>query len=107
MLWSPVLTDNKHTSKDSSQWPPPSIVSSVAGKIRILPNLFSEPLHLKRNEHCCQARPVFTPSCEHETVETRRATIPSQASKHTDHVNLDPDNVLCEETRANFRSLLN
>ena len=28
-------------------------------------------------------------------------------TKHTDHVKLDPDNVLCEETRANFRSLLN
>ena len=100
---SPV---NEHTSKDSSQWPTPSIVSSVAGKIRI-PNLSSEPLHLKRNEHFCQAHPVFTPSCEHETVETRRATIPSHVTKHTDHVKLDPDNVLCEETRANFRSLLN
>ena len=99
---SPV---NKHTSKDSRQWPPPSIVSSVAGKIRI-PNLFSEPLHLKRNEHFCQARPVFTPSCEHETGVTSHTTIHSHA-KHTDYVKLDPDNVLCVDTRANFRSLLN
>ena len=99
---SPV---NKHRLKDSRQWPPPSIVSSVAGKIRI-PNLFSEPLHLKRNKHFFQARPVFTPSCEHETGVTNHTTIHSHA-KHTDYVKLDPDNVLCVDTRANFRSLLN
>ena len=49
----------------SQLWLPPSIVSSVAGKIRI-PNLSFEPHSLKRNEHFCQVNPVFssTPSCE-------------------------------------------
>ena len=45
----------------SQLWPTPSIISSVAGKIRI-PNLSSEPHSLKRNEHFCQVCPVFTPT---------------------------------------------
>ena len=69
-------------------------------------DLFSESLHLKRNEHFCQALPVFTPSCEHETGVTNHTTIHYHA-KHTDYVKLDPDNVLCVDTRAHFRSLLN
>jgi len=44
----------------SQLWPPPSIVSSVAGKIRI-PNVSSEPHCLRRNEHFRQVCPVFTP----------------------------------------------
>lgn len=50
-------TDAPSTRKltTSQLWPSPSIVSSVAGKIRI-PNLSPEPRFLKRNEHFCQVR---------------------------------------------------
>ena len=39
-------------------WPRPSIVQSIAGKIRV-PNLSNEPLLLKRQEHFCQIRNVY------------------------------------------------
>ena len=48
----------------SQVWPPPSIVSSLAGKIRF-PNLSSEPHSLKHNEHFCQVNPVFSPEFPH------------------------------------------
>ncbi|CAC5413329.1 unnamed protein product [Mytilus coruscus] len=40
-------------------WPEPSLVSSVAGNLRI-PNPTDEPLILKRNEHFCKVRSTYT-----------------------------------------------
>ena len=48
-----------HLVTTSELWPPPCIISSVAGlRIRI-PNLPGEPIKLKRHEHFCQVSPVF------------------------------------------------
>ena len=58
--------------KQTQLWPRPSVLSSVASKIRI-PNLTSEPHTLKRNEHFCQVTPVFEPHRETTTTMQNRA----------------------------------
>ena len=50
----------------SQLWPPPNIVTSVAGRVRI-PNLATELRFLKRNEHFCQVRPVYIPDVTSES----------------------------------------
>ena len=90
-------------------WPPPAIVSSVAGKIRI-PNTTDEPKILKKGEHFCQIRPVFIPETEPIPVRataTRPSITQPKAVKHSASVKLDPDNVLSHDIIAKFRSTLN
>ena len=94
----------------SQLWPTPAIISSVAGKIRI-PNLSPQPRFLKRNEHFCQVRAVYTPEASNANSQLQ-ATLrprppPLQAStKHSANVCLDPANLLPRDVRAKFSSLL-
>ena len=94
----------------SQLWPPPSIVSSVAGKIRI-PNLSPEPHSLKRNEHFCQVCPVFTPDIIATTTtpvpcEPRpKPATPPVNPRHNSNVRLDPGNSLTQDIRAKFQEL--
>ena len=94
----------------SQLWPTPAIISSVAGKIRI-PNLSPQPRFLKRNEHFCQVRAVYTPEASNANsqlqVTLRPRPPPLQAStKHSANVCLDPANLLPRDVRAKFSSLL-
>ena len=92
----------------SHLWPPPRIVSSVAGKIRI-PNLSSEPHYLKRNEHFCQVNPVFSPAINVATCSTPscepcpRPSGPTGDLQHNSSVRLDPENALPPDIRAKFQ----
>ena len=94
----------------SQLWPPPSIVSSVAGKIRI-PNLSSEPHSLKRNEHFCQVNPVFSPDVNVTTSSTPSCEPSPRPSgttgdlQHNSSVRLDPENALPPDIRAKFQDL--
>ena len=94
----------------SQLWPPPSIVSSVAGKIRI-PNLSSEPHSLKRNEHFCQVNPVFSPVINVAASSTSscepcpRPSGPTGDIQHNSSVHLDPANALPPDIRAKFQEL--
>ena len=92
----------------SDIWPPPGIVSSVAGKIRI-PNLSTEPHSLKRNEHFCQVSLVYspdTPQCD-MTTPSPSPSLPRPASTSlSTHVSLDPDNLLTPDMRSKFSALL-
>ena len=92
----------------SQLWPPPRIVSSVAGKIRI-PNLSSEPHSLKRNEYFCQVNPVFSPAINVATSSTPscepcpRPSGPTGDLQHNSSVRLDPEDVLPPDIRAKFQ----
>ncbi|KAK3746301.1 hypothetical protein QZH41_004542 [Actinostola sp. cb2023] len=99
-------------SNDSDIWPQPSIIASVGGKIRI-PNLSTEPHCLKRNEHFCQASPVFIPTDIDLRPGSTRIEPPSRPKapppatvRHSAKVRLDPDNLLPQEVRTQFQSLL-
>ena len=48
------------SSDPNQMWPTPTIVQSVAGRIRI-PNLTDDPLILKRQNHFGQIRSVYIP----------------------------------------------
>ena len=96
-------------STTSSLWPPPHIVSSVAGKIRV-PNLSDQPHVLKRHEHFCQVRPVFTP----DDIDNKTSPVLPLASSpnspqlrsHSSNVHLDPDRQLSPDMTAKFRAIL-
>ena len=96
----------------SKLWPPPSIVSSVAGKICI-PNLSSEPHSLKSNEHFFQVNSVFSPSINVAASSTPscepclRASGPTGEIQHNSSVRLDPENALPPDIRAKFQELHN
>ncbi|KAK3714880.1 hypothetical protein QZH41_001881 [Actinostola sp. cb2023] len=99
-------------SNDSDIWPQPSIIASVGGKIRI-PNLSTEPHCLKRNEHFCQASPVFIPTDIDLRPGSTRIEPPSRPKapppatvRYSAKVRLDPDNLLPQEVRTQFQSLL-
>ena len=97
----------------SEMWPLPSVLASVAGRIRI-PNLSAEPHTLKRHEHFCQVDPLSTPCCDSPVpapgpsspVYDVRATKHSSVTKHSDAVRLDPDNLLPPSIQSQFRELL-
>lgn len=90
-------------------WPKPSIVHSVAGKIR-LPNLSSRPQSLRRNEHFVLANQVFEPSTSNEPPPATPKVVPTKPTKsvgkHSDKVQLDPDNLLPQDIKSKFRTLL-
>ena len=65
------------------------------------------PHTLKRNEHFCQASPVFepteeaTPSPPHNLLLLQPST-----THHSSPVQIDPGNLLPQKTRVQFQSLL-
>ena len=86
------------------------MVSSVAGKIRI-PNLTPEPHFLKRNEHFCQVHAVYTPEAHSTSTQLPVSPPPKPpvhppSTKHSVNVTLDPNNLLPQDVRAKFTSLL-
>ena len=97
----------------SEMWPLPSVLASVAGRIRI-PNMSAEPHTLKRHEHFCQVDPLSTPCCDSPVpapgpsspVYDVRATKHSSVTKHSDAVRLDPDDLLPPSIQSQFRELL-
>lgn len=48
----------------TTNWPPPSFIDSVAGKVRIA-NLSNDLCTIERNQHLCLARPTFSPDVLH------------------------------------------
>ena len=70
----------------------------MAGKIRI-PNL-SPTLHfLKRNEHFCQMRPIYTPEAYNDNPQPSaepppKPPVPQASTKHSTNVRLRPDVLL-------------
>nr|XP_022310274.1 uncharacterized protein LOC111115730 isoform X2 [Crassostrea virginica] len=93
----------------TTNWPPPSFVDSVAGKIRIA-NLSNEPRTIKRNQHLCLVRPTFSPDALPNEITTPVPKLNLKYSKHTTShsaaVNLDPDNTLSPEMKAQFMKTL-
>ncbi|MEO1148065.1 MAG: retropepsin-like aspartic protease [Cyanobacteria bacterium J06638_22] len=73
----------------SQTWPSPSLVSSISGTIRI-PNNSDTPKTLRRNDHFCQIRPVFSPS------QSLSSTPPPNTRAKSQHslVTVDPDGIL-------------
>ena len=100
---------NARSVKTSQLWPPPGIIFSVAGKIRI-PNFLDQPQVLKRNEHFCQVN-LFNPSDNAEQLATKPMTparpstqqSASSTHNHSSSISLDPANLLSASVLVRFR----
>ena len=85
-----------HLVTTSELLPPPGIISSVAGRIRI-PNLSCQPIQLKRHEHFCQVSLVFTPSThkqpQHTADLSKKSINLSPGTNFSSAVGVDPHNL--------------
>ena len=85
-----------HLVTTSELLPPPGIISSVEGRIRI-PNLSCQPIQLKRHEHFCQVSLVFTPSTHEQpqlTADLSKKSINlSPGTNFSSAVGVDPHNL--------------
>ncbi|CAC5386068.1 unnamed protein product [Mytilus coruscus] len=90
-------------------WPEPSLVSSVAGNLRI-PNLTDEPLVLKRNEHFGNVRSTYSP--ENNDIKSPEHAVAAKFQLHkvqvlhSDLVRVDPDGLLLLCVKEKFKALL-
>ena len=98
-------TDTHRPSSDSVTWPVPSMISTVAGKIRI-PNHTSEPQIVPKNAHFAQLQPTFVPPDE---LIPNPDPVPVRSAKcttgHSADVIVDPDCILPEAIRTQFHRL--
>ena len=94
-------TDNV---KFLNNWPPPSIIEAVSGKVRI-PNNTDEPLSLRKNEHFCQVCLTTELSCDSTDSDIQLPKPPSPSTEfHSDH-SVDPDKILLESNQTKFHTL--
>ena len=93
-------------TKRNSEWLQPCELESIAGKLRI-PNLSEEIIHIKRNEHRCQALPTYTPesNAPRDVVALKSTSIKPETGAVVDMIKLDPDGILDESDKARFHLL--
>lgn len=91
----------------SQLWPIMGIVSSVAGKIRIL-NLLPEPHFPQWIKHFCLAHPIYTPEAYNDNpqLSAEPPPKPQVGAKHSSDVHLDPYDLLPCDISAKFTPLL-
>ena len=88
-------------------WPSPTISRVIQGVVRV-PNNTSEPIYLSKTKHFAQVRHVSSPSTPAVEVYPSLCTlaVPQDVpTRHSDAVCLDPDNLLTQSERDQFRSL--
>lgn len=97
---------------DSQIWPKPEIITSVGDKIRI-PNDTEDPIVLRKNEHFCQVLEVDSPlevniSTELPSIHVNNITSKDSITPvlHSSKVILDPDQILPNDVRSEFQSVL-
>ena len=104
-----ALEPRPDCARSTRNWPHPNIVEAVAGHVRILNNT-TEPQHLARHEHFCQVLPTLTSDVSIVDNTLIPVPPPSTAAEpiplHSSTVQLDPDHILPETSRAAFQQLL-
>ena len=95
-------TDNV---KFLNNWPPPSIIEAVSGKVHITNNT-DEPLSLRKNKHFCQVCLTTELSCDSTDSDIQLSKPPSPTTEfHSDTISVDPDKILLESYQTKFRTL--
>ena len=96
------------SKNDSCVWPPPSLIKSVSGKIRI-PNLTCEPHSLKKHEHFGKIHPTFLPVNDDKMLNDASCRIMKSGSHSTSpsclysqSVIVDSDNLLPPDVKSMF-----
>ena len=90
--------------KESSIWPPPQMIQSVGGSMRIA-NGTSDPILLRRNEHFCQVRASAEASTVSDEYIMPKASPASHHALFSSDIMTDPDNVLSTSIREQFSNL--
>lgn len=92
----------------TDKWPTPSLLQSVvAGKLHI-PNLTNAPRHLKRYEHFCKVRTAHQQEIPTASnAYTPKSLVTMSHIRHSNLVQVDPDNMLRDNQKAEFRNLFN
>ena len=92
----------------NTSWPSPSLVASIAGKIRI-PNDTDHPLTIKKNSHIGQVCAVYTPSTSPPLLDSCSVTQSLKCTQpralHSSSIKLDPSNILSVDMRNQFSNL--
>ena len=94
--------------KPTHTWPPPGIVQSIGGKLRLLNNT-EEPLLVRKNDHLCQARLTVLESPTDSSSTQAAEPSPeftTSSSPPIESVQVDPDGLLSSSEKAAFISLL-
>ena len=86
-------------------WPPPGIASVVDGYIRI-PNMSSDPIHIRKNHHVCQVTSLTDiDNCPNQiSLDVPQATQKSDKASYSDII-IDPNNKLSPKERQTFDTL--
>jgi hypothetical protein len=102
-----------HTSpkyhKGSRAFVEPTLVHSVGHKFRI-PNLTSDPILVRKNDHFCQVHTVYSPDTTghskmfHQNQSDYKSSV--KTAPYSSLVNLDSDNILPSDTRDEIRQAL-
>ena len=96
---------NKHSQSDRKIWPPPQVIQSVHGKIRIV-NTTAEPIAFSRHEQFCQVRPIVTPEADPIAYHEPCTAIPT-TEPFSSTIALDPDNILPAKIKSQFQQINN
>eukprot|EP00794_Sanderia_malayensis_P001407 gene1407-1555_t len=104
-----ILALEPRLDATSSFWPPPSLITAVAGKIRV-PNDTSQPLVIKKNSHVAQVCTVYSPDTSTTTAPDvisigPTLNVATAATPHSSAIHLDPDKILPPTARASFQEL--
>ncbi len=104
-----AIEPRRDCSKSTSDWPPPGIIEAVVARIIRIPNETSQPKHIPRHDHLCQAVPTYIPKPVKDNCEppSRPPPVsPSTLQQHSSSVKLDPDSILPESIRTEFSLVL-
>ena len=96
--------------KVTQLWPRPHIVEAVAHKVRIVNNT-SEPRTIRRHKHLCQVRHTTTLDSASAPVESplspsNNGDTSPRPNLFSDAVTVDPDHIIPESVRHQFRQVL-
>ena len=92
---------NKQSQSDRKIWPPPQVIQSVHGKIRIV-NTTAEPIAFSRHEQFCQVRPIVAPEADPIAYHEPCTAIPT-TEPFSSTIALDPDNILPAKIKSQFQ----
>ncbi|KAJ8391294.1 hypothetical protein AAFF_G00090810 [Aldrovandia affinis] len=88
------------------QWPAPTLLRGVSGKIRV-PNLTNVPQLVQKSHQLCRVRATYVPPISDATVlaDPPRPVSTTRSSLSSDLVALDPDNIMPSDVKDKFRAL--
>ena len=104
---------NKSASKDELLWPKPQIVEVTESQIKLV-NPLPEPVIIKKLDHVFQVQPEINHDLTDQNLPPIKIpayvpvppTKPKKNSHFSDHVSLNPDNILSKPEELEFRKIL-